>query len=155
MSIAAAGLILTGIAVIYAIVGPRPGIKPTADALLDPTDFLSVSVQARRSSVTILAVDPVVFFDPTGRDPGQTQPILKTSRVAPSGSISLDANQTQTIGITLTMEPQLLPRPNGSARVTRSPRREEIRVRIDYGRNKKLFIQPTLVDFVVEHNDDT
>jgi hypothetical protein len=154
MSIAAAGLILTGIAVIYAIVGPRPGIKPTADALLDPADFLSVSVQARRSSVTIIAVEPVVFFDPTGRDPGQTQPILNTSRVAPSGSIALDANQTQTFGITLTMEPQLLPGPNGSARVMRPPRREEIRVRIDYGRKKQLFVQPKLVDFVVEHNDD-
>lgn len=152
MSIAVAGLILTGIGIIYAVAGPRPGIKPTADAFLDVTDFLSVSVQARRSSVTIIAVQPVVFFDPAGRDPGQTQPILKTSRITPSGSIALDANQTQLFGITLTMEPQELPAPAGAAPALRPPRREEIMVRIDYGRRKKMFLQPKLVDYVVEHN---
>jgi len=34
----------------------------------------------------------------------------------------------------------------------RSPRREEIMMRIDYGRKKKMFVQPKLVDYVVEHN---
>ena len=153
MTIAVAGLFLTGIAVVYAIAGPRPGVKPTADAVLDITNFLSVTVQARRSSVTVIAVQPVVFFDPAARDPGQTQTILNTSRITPAGRISLDANQSELVGITLTMAPQLLPGADGTAPVMRSPRREEIMVRIDYGRKKKIFVQPKLVDFAVDHNE--
>lgn len=153
MSVAVAGLIVAGIALIYAYAGPRPAIKPTADAVLDVTDFLSVSVQARRSPVTVVAVQPVAFSDPAARDPGQTQTILNTSRITPSGRISLDANQTEVIGIALTMEPQRLPATDGTAPVMRSPRREEIFVRIDYGRKKKFFVRPKLVDFAVEHNE--
>jgi hypothetical protein len=50
------------------------------------------------------------------------------------------------------MEPQLLPATDGTAPVMRSPRREEILVRIDYGRKKKIFVQPELVDIAIEHN---
>ena len=76
--------------------------------------------------MTIIAVQPVVFFDPAGRDAGQTQPILKTSRITPSGSISIDANQTQLFGITLTMQPQRIADPSrncASDEIT-TPRRD-------------------------------
>jgi hypothetical protein len=38
----------------------------------------------------------------------------------------------------------------GNGRVIRKPLPKEVRVRIDYGKNKKRFVTPTLVDYAIQ-----
>jgi hypothetical protein len=149
--IAIATLAVTVVGIPLTVYLARPPVKVTAEAELDCMNYLSVKVTAGRSSVTVTRVRPVVFFDPAGQDPGETQWELGTAYIEPTGEIDLGAKQGRLFGIQLTMEDQELPSPDGTAPVKRSPRREEVRVRVDYGDNKKMFVKPEPRDYAIQH----
>ena len=138
----------------YAIYTNPPFVKVTANAQLDATNYLSVALTAGRRGVTITAVRPVVYFDPTGQDSGATQYILETNPSAAIPRIDLTGGASRTVGRSLAMDKQSLPSPDGTGPVVRKPRREEVRVRIDYGKNKQTFVTPDLVDYAIEPHSD-
>jgi hypothetical protein len=77
------------------------------------------------------------------------------SSIKPTGPIDLDARQVKLVGILLKMDEQELPRPDGGPLV-RAPNRDEIRVRIDFGgtkgKNRILFLRPSLLDIALERH---
>jgi len=138
----------------YAVYANPPFQKVTANAQLDVTNYLSVALTAGRRAVTVTAVNPIVYFDPAGQDSGATQYILETKPNAAIPRIDLTGSASRTVGRRLAMDEQPLPSPDGTGPVVRKPIREEVRVRIDYGKNKKIFIKPDLVDYAIQPHSD-
>jgi hypothetical protein len=127
-----------------------PWVKVTPNAQLDVTNYLSVALATGRRAVRVTAVKPVVYFDTTGNDPGATQYVLETIPNTAIPGFEVPADGCLTVGRRLAMTEQELPRTDGNGRVIRKPITKEVRVRIDYGKNKKSFVTPTLVDYAIE-----
>jgi len=149
-----AELIAAVAAVAVSIWGVSRRATVTADATIDLTNFISVVVQAGRNAVTVLSVRAVVSERP-GKKPGDSAIVLNVSDPAFAGPVQLDTKQSALFGLTLKMDAQLLPTSDGSALESRPPNRGEIWVRIDYGKNAKMFVQAKPFDGVLEQPVNT
>jgi hypothetical protein len=148
-----AELIVAVVAVGVTIWGGSRRATVKADAKIDLTNFISVVVQAGRNSVTVLSVRAVVPERP-GKKPGDSAIVLNVSDPTFAGSVQLDAKQSKLFGLTLKMDTQMLPTSDGSAQELRPPNRDEIWVRIDYGKKAKIFVKAEPFDGVLEQPVD-
>lgn len=145
-----AGLAVGVAALVVAIWGGSRRATVKVDAKIDLTNFISVVVQAGRNSVTVLSVRSVVPERP-GKKPGDSATTLNVSDTALADSVQLDAKQSKLFGLTLKMDMQMLPTSDGSALEERQPSRDEVWVRIDYGKKAKIFVKAEFFDGVFEH----
>jgi len=144
---AGAGVVAAAVAVIALY--RRPTVRGTAE--IDITNFVSVVLQAGRNPVTVLNVQAVVPAR-LGSKPGNDAIVLDVKQRR-SESIPLDAKQSCKVGLELAMTDQLLPTEPGAALAPRRPGRQEVWVRVDYGRkaNAKRFIKATSVSSAIEN----
>jgi hypothetical protein len=147
LAIAGLAVAVIGVAVAIWAASRRATVK--ADAKIDLTNFISVVVQAGRNAVTVLSVSPVVPERP-GTEPGDRATVLNMSKTTFTSSVQLDAQQSESIGLTLKMDKQMLPASEGSERVERLPSRDEIWVRIDYGKKAKVFVKAASFEGALE-----
>ena len=87
------------------------------------------------------AAAPTLQDKRPGTKPGDRATVLNMSKTTFTNPVQLDARQSESIGLTLKTDKQMLPTSEGSGRVERLPSRDEIWVRIDYGKKAKIFVK--------------